>query len=600
MKSFLKYVLATVVGIILANIIFILFSLLVLIGIIGTLSLSGSKTIIRENTILRLSLDSPIADRVSGNPLENFDLLSMTPRQQTGLNQILKTIQQAAEDARISGIYLDLSDINANFGALATIEEIRDALLSFKESRKFIYSYSGMGYSQKSYYLATVADSLFVHPRTPLLLNGMSSGVTFYKETLEKIGIKPEVIRVGTYKAAVEPFIDTKMSDANREQMKAYLNSTWGTLLAGISKTRDIPVEKIHALTDNFRLYSPAEFVQEGFFDDVLYEDQMLDKLKRACSIEKDGQLKMTSLQEYQKNDNSTKGISSNKIAIIYAQGEIGEAPSSFTIGPNLAKTIRQAREDESVKAIVLRVNSPGGSALTSDIIWREVQLASETKPLVASMGNVAASGGYYIACAANHIVADPTTLTGSIGIFGLFFSGEKLMTKTLGLHTEVVNTNKHSDFGGTFPLPLPIADRPMTPYEREVMQRFVNEGYDTFLERVSQGRNMTKEQVDKIGQGRIWTGADALSIGLVDQLGGLNEAIQLAAKEAGIEEYQTIELPKPQSLFEEVFLEFSQNVKNRILKSELGEFYDFYQHHKSMLNQQGNVARIPYDITLY
>lgn len=519
MKSFLKYLLATILGIIIVHIIMFF----VFIGIIGAITSFSSPTIeVKDNTILRLSLKTAIPDRASENPLQNFNLMTMMPEKQIGLNKILEYIDNASKDSRIKGIYLDLTEINSNFGALATIDEIRNALLRFKKSGKFIYSYSNLGYSQKSYYLATVADSLFVNPETPLLLTGMSANISFYKDLLKKVGIQPEVIRVGKFKSAVEPYIETHMSDANQEQVQTYLNSLWGNIVEGISISRNIPTEKINQITDDFNIYPTEEFVKEGFFDGAIYENTMLDKLHEACGLTEEEQLSLINLENYTKVTFPTVNFAADKIAVIYAQGNIEFQQGPGSIGPELATTIRKAREDKNIKAIVLRVNSPGGSALTSDIIWKEVQLAAQTKPFIASMGNVAASGGYYISCAADTIVADPTTLTGSIGIFGLLFSGENLIKDKLGISSDVVKTNEHSDFGGGYPLPIPISDRPLTAYERNVMQTYINRGYDTFLDRVSQGRHMTKEAVNEIAQGRVWTGEDAQRLGLVDVLGGL------------------------------------------------------------------------------
>ncbi|WP_294140792.1 signal peptide peptidase SppA [uncultured Sanguibacteroides sp.] len=595
MKSFLKYTLATVVGIIIVHIFFFF----ILIGMIGAIaSMSTSTVAIKDNTILKLSLQHAIPDKASDNPIENFDFRSLTPSKQMGLNNILKSIYQAAGDSRIAGIYLDLTEINSNFGGLGSIEEIRNALLAFKKSGKFIYSYSNLGYSQKSYYLASVADSLFVNPEAPLLLTGMSAEVAFYKDLLKKIGVKPEVIRVGKFKAAVEPFIDDHMSEANREQIQTYLNSLWNTQIQGISEARHIPVEKINQLTDNFQVYTTQEFKKEGFFDGTIYEDEMLNKLKRACGQEPNQRIEIATLPDYFKSLVPNINFTADKIAVIYAQGEIGFEQNSNTIGPELAKTIRNAREDQSIKAIVLRVNSPGGSALTSEIIWREVKLAAESKPFIVSMGNVAASGGYYISCAADTIVADPTTLTGSIGIFGLLFSGEELIKDKLGISTNVVKTNEHSDFGGGYPLPLPVSSRPLTSYERNVMQNYINRGYDTFLSRVSEGRHMSKEAVNEIAQGRVWTGADALKIGLVDLLGGLDDAIQIAANKIKSTQYQIIELPTSKNPIEELILNLSETVKNQIVKSELGAYYDLYTTQKTWLSIQGAVARIPYNVS--
>lgn len=595
MKSFLKYLLATIVGIIIVHIIM----LFVFIGIIETIAnMSNPSVEIKDNTVLKLSFRNDIPDRASENPLQNFDFMTLSPAKQTGLNKILEYIDIASTDARIKGIYLDLTEINSNFGALATIEEIRNALLNFKKSGKFIYSYSNMGYSQKSYYLATVADSLFVNPETPLLLTGMSANISFYKDLLKKVGIQPEVIRVGKFKAAVEPYIETHMSDANREQVQTYLNSLWGNIVKGISTSRNISEEKINRLTDDFNIYPTEEFVKEGFFDEAIYEDTMLRKLREACGLTDEEKLSMTPLESYVNASFPTINFPKDKIAVIYAQGNIEFQQGPASIGPELATTIRKAREDKNIKAIVLRVNSPGGSALTSDIIWKEVQLAAQAKPLIASMGNVAASGGYYISCAADTIIADPTTLTGSIGIFGLLFSGETLIKDKLGISSDVVKTNEHSDFGGGYPLPIPISNRPLTAYERNVMQTYINRGYDTFLDRVSQGRHMSKEAVNEIAQGRVWTGEDALKIGLVDLLGGLEDAIRIAADKAGLNHYQITELPVEKSPFQDILLNFSQSIRTQILKSELGDFYDTYQEQKELLKIKGMVARIPYDLT--
>ena len=599
MKSFLKYLLATIVGVIIVNTFMLIICMVMFISSISLISFTSNRSVtLKDNSILKISFKDPIPDRASENPLQNLNIMTLSVNKQMGLNNILKYIDQAGKDNRIKGIYLDLTEIQSNFGALATIDEIRTALLKFKESGKFIYSYSNLGYDQKSYYLATVADSVFVNPETPLLLTGMAANISFYKDLLKKIGVEPEVIRVGKFKSAVEPYIQDHMSDANREQVQTYLSSLWGNIIKGISESRNISIEKITRLTNDFQIYPTEEFVKEGFFDGTLYEYEMLGKLNAACGISDSTQLSMITLEKYQGAAHLPLNLATDKVAVIYAQGEIGFQQSPTAIGPELAQTIRKAREDKNIKAIVLRVNSPGGSALTSDIIWKEVQLAAREKPLIASMGNVAASGGYYISCAADTIVAEPTTLTGSIGIFGLMFSGEKLIKDKLGISSDVVKTNDHSDFGGGYPLPIPISNRPLTAYERNVMQNYINRGYDSFLDRVSQGRHMTKEEVNEIAQGRVWTGEDALVIGLVDVLGGLEDAIQLAVAKAGLTEYQITELPAERNTFEEILSNLTETVKAKIVKAELGEFYDTYRSQKELLKINGMVARIPYDIT--
>lgn len=594
MKSFLKYTLATIVGFFIVNIIlFILF-----MGVIGTIATLSNKTApVKPNSILTIKLNGEILDRTSDNIFENIDFMSMTSKNNYGLNNILRSIKKAETDENIKGIYLDLTEIQGNFGALATTEEIRNALLQFKKSGKFIYSYSNLGYSQKSYYLATAADKIYVNPESPLLLAGMSSSISFYKETLKKLGIQPEVVKVGKFKSAVEPFISTEMSEANRRQVQRYLDSSWGTIVKGISERRRISIDSIHTITDKFDIYTTKQFCDWGFFDGTFYEDEMLDFLKKETGVEGKNKLNTIGLNDYRKAPQAPTTVSKDKIAIVYAQGEIGLEQSNTAIGPELAKTIRKVREDDKVKAIVLRVNSPGGSALTSEIIWREVEQATRTKPVIVSMGNVAASGGYYISCAADTIVADLTTLTGSIGIFGMFFSGENLIKDKMGIHTDVVKTNAHSDFGGSYPLPIPISSRPLTAYERNVLQNYVNQGYETFLNRVMAGRGISRDSLDAIAQGRVWTGADALKIGLVDVLGGMDDAIKIAAAKAGLDQYAISEFPVEKNPVEELLNSLTGSVKIRMMKEEMGPFYETWTKIKDITSQQGLIARIPYDV---
>lgn len=594
MKSFLKYTLATIVGVFIVHIIlFILF-----MGVVGTIATLSNKTApVKPNSILTIQLNGEIFDRTSDNLFDQIDFLSMSSKNTFGLNNILQSIRKAATDDNIKGIYLDLTEIQGNFGALATTEEIRNALLQFKTSGKFIYSYSNLGYSQKSYYLATAADKIYVNPESPLLLAGMSSSISFYKETLDKLGIQPEVVKVGKFKSAVEPFISTEMSEANRRQVQRYLDSSWGTIVKGISESRRISVDSIQAITDKFDIYTTKQFCDWGFFDGTFYEDEMLALLKKETNSDSTAKLNTIGLNDYRKAPQVSTATGKDKIAIVYAQGEIGSEQSNTSIGPELAKTIRKVREDDKVKAIVLRVNSPGGSALTSEIIWREVDLATRKKPLIVSMGNVAASGGYYISCAADTIVADPSTLTGSIGIFGLFFSGEKLIKDKMGIQTNVVKTNEHSDFGGSYPLPLPISSRPLTAYEKNVLQNYVNQGYETFLNRVMAGRGISRDSLDAIAQGRVWTGEDALKIGLVDVLGGMDDAVKIAAAKAGLGHYSIVEYPVEKNPVEELLNSLTGSIKMRMMKEEMGAFYETWAKIKNITEQQGLIARIPYDI---
>lgn len=434
------------------------------------------------------------------------------------------------------------------------------------------------------------------------MLMGLGSNLIFYKDLLDKIGIQAEIIKVGKYKSAVEPFTRTEISEANREQISAYINSLWGTMLKDIAASRHISVDSLNWLADNMNYRTTREEMAFGLYDGIWYEDQMLLFLKEKCQVAADKKLSLTSLSDYSKNlTGKTLSSGKNKIAVIYASGEIGMSQSAKAIDPELAATVRKVRQDKNVKAVVLRVNSPGGSALTSDIIWREVDLTTREKPVIVSMGNVAASGGYYISCAADTIVADPMTLTGSIGIFGQFFTGEKLIKDKLGMTSSSVKTNAHSDFGGAYPLPLPISNRPLNAYEKQVLQKYIENGYETFLNRVAQGRGMTRDQVHEVAQGRVWTGEQALQVGLVDVLGGLDDAILIAAGKAGLGKYTLSEYPVEKNPIEELFSGLSASVKAKILNAELGEYYDTYRELKELTNtRQGLVARLPYDIRFY
>ncbi|MDR1756314.1 MAG: signal peptide peptidase SppA [Culturomica sp.] len=599
MKHFLKYTLATIVGVLIVHVLL----LFLFFGIVGAMaSLGDQPAPIKEKSLLHLNFSGTITDKASGNPLSGFDFFSMQPGKSIGLNELLKSIKKAATDDRIEGIYLDLSSIQSDFGGLASAEEIRNALKTFRESGKFIYSYANLGYSQLSYYIASVADSIFVNPETPLLLAGMGGTTFFYKEMLEKMGVHVDIVKVGKYKSAVEPFTQTEMSEENRLQIQAYINSMWGTLLQGISEERNIPVDTLNWLADNLE-FRPAETEKAyGLYDGVIYEDEMIALLKEKCGLKADDKLQLAAYNDYRKAAVPGKKteVSKDKIAVIYASGQIGLAQSETAIGPELAQSIRKAREDKNTKAIVLRVNSPGGSALISDIIWREVELAAQEKPLIASMGNVAASGGYYISCAADTIVADPGTLTGSIGIFGQFFSGEKLFKEKMGIHGSVVKTNKHSDLLGGHPFGLPIGDRPLNEYEKKILQKYIEQGYETFLNRVSRGRHLTRDQVHEVAQGRVWTGEQAVQAGLVDVLGGLEEAVKIAAEKAGLENYRITEYPTEKDFFMELVSGFSASVKTNLLKKELGGYYGVYSQWQEWQNMpQGMMARLPYDISL-
>ena len=588
MKSFFKYLLASVLGVLLAGI--LMFFLL--IGGIGAMVSSQEQAVkVKSNTILHIELNQPIMDRSNKNPMESFDFSSFKPVPQLGLNDILTNIKKAKTDSDIDGIYLDLTFISAGIG---TVEEIRNALIDFKESGKFIISYSD-NYTQPTYYLASVSDKVYLNPEGLLILVGLRSEIMFYKEALEKLGVEPQIIRHGKFKSYVEPYMYNKMSDENRKQIMAYMGSIWKHVLEDISKERNISVEKLNELADNLTLKNVELAVTNNLIDGLKYKDEILTELAELTNKTDDSKIESISLRKYSKvPDRKRKSLSKNKIAVVYASGTVimGEGGEGKIGSDRISKAIRKARKDSSVKAIVLRVNSGGGSALASEVIWREVKLAQETKPVIASIGDVAASGGYYIIAPAQKIIASPNSITGSIGVFGLFFSGKELLNEKLGIHVDVAKTNKFSDIGSF--------SRPFTAEEREVFQYMVEDFYETFITKVGEGRNMTKEEVDEIGQGRVWSGVNALEIGLIDGFGGLEDAIVLAAEAANLESYRVVDFPKLKDPFQQLLEDLQGNVKASILKQELGTEYKYYQNLQYIIKQQGIQARIPYEVNIY
>ena len=588
MKSFFSNVFASLLAIVLTILLFVL----VIGGIIGSAISSGDEAkTIKANTILKIELNKPIADRGTENP---FDELSQFGGGEStmGLTTILKNIKKAKEDANIKGIYLNMNGVSAG---TASLQEIRNALLDFKESGKFIYSYADM-YSQGSYYLSSVADSIFIQPTGSIMHSGLSSQIMFFKEFLEKWGVKPVVIRHGKFKAAVEPFLGNKMSEANKEQVNSYMGALWNVLLKGISESRNIDIAELNLLADSLKVINPQSAVDNKFIDQLVYEDQIIDKLKALTEVKEGKKIKFVSLSDYTKveveKEDSDKKIK-DRIAVIYATGEIhtGKGDEKSIGSTTVAEAIRKASTNKKVKAIVLRINSPGGSALASDIIWREVVLAQKKMPVIASMGDVAASGGYYIACAADTIVASPSTITGSIGVFGLLFNMKELVNNKIGIQVETVNTNEHADALSQF--------KDLNEFERMKIQAEVESIYDIFISHVAEGRNMTKADVDSIGQGRVWAGEDAIKIGLVDIFGGLNKAIEIAAEKAKLKNYKIREYPAQKDFMEKLMEDFSLKMQSNILENELGDAYIYYNHLDKILNLEGTQARLPYSIMI-
>lgn len=585
MKDFIKFTFASVLGVVLAGIIFTILGIVTMVGMVAS---SDTETVVKENSIFVLDLEGTLSERVQDNP---FQTLMGEENQAYGLDDILASIQKAKDNEDIKGIYLQTAFLETSF---ASLEEIRHALLDFKESGKFIVAYADQ-YTQDMYYLASVADKIIVNPQGSISWHGLASQPIFFKDLLKKVGVEMQIFKVGTYKSAVEPFIATEMSDANREQVTAFLSSIWGRLLEDVSASRNIPVETLNKYANEMMDLQPAEtYLANGLADTLLYKDGVLDYLKEISGREADESLRTLSLEDMKNvKRNTPLDKSGNIIAVYYAFGGIDDttSPEEGINSEKVIKDLRKLREDETIKAVVLRVNSPGGSAYGSEQIWREVVLLKEKKPVIVSMGDYAASGGYYISCAADYIVADPTTLTGSIGIFGMFPNMEELLTDKLGLHFDMVKTNKFADMG--------TLARPFNSDERAAMQNYINNGYKLFVKRCADGRGMSVGAIEKIAEGRVWTGATAKELGLVDELGGLNKAIEIAAQKAEVEAYSLLTYPSKESFFSSLMNEGKSNYIEGQLMETLGEAYPSIKFIQNVKDMDRIQARMPFDLRI-
>lgn len=582
MLNFLKRLVGSVLTMVISF--FIIF--FVVIGIIVSSSSDAEETTIKNNSVLKINFKGQIIDR--GNDEIDIENIINQSEAKVGLNNILSSIEKAKKDDRIKGIYLNVENISAS---IATLEEIRNKLKEFKDStNKFILSYSEV-YGQSAYYISSVADEIYLHPQGMLELKGLAYQGMFFKNTLEKLEIEVQIIRHGKFKSAVEPFMLEKMSKSNRMQVSRFLTSLWGDLTKGMSEGRSLSQKEINSMAQNLLIQEADQALQYNLVDKLAFKDELVDSLKSKLNLTKDQKINFVSLNKYKDvsvKDKKTK-YSKNKIAVIYATGEIngGEGSPESIGSEGLSKTIREAREDKNVKAIVLRVNSPGGSALASETILREMDLAKEAKPVIVSMGDVAASGGYYIACQADTIVANPTTITGSIGVFGVLMNAKEMMNNKLGITIDTVKTNKHADIGTIF--------RPLTRIERQIIQNSVENVYNTFISRVSLGRNLSKEYIDSVGQGRVWTGRDALELGLVDVLGGLETAIEISSNMADLQDYRIVNLPKQKDPIEVLLQDLmGEEVRSSIVKKELGDFYDTYMELKNINSMDQIQMRMP------
>lgn len=589
MKQFFGAFFGSIVGIVIATVL----AVLIVVGVVKSSIDSTFKkdkeevSDSRKNEILRLVLDGQVNDRERENPFKDFgNMAPFGEDEGLGLNEVVRKIKFAQTDKDVKGIYLVFKNLEGGF---ASLQEIRNALSEFKKSGKFIYSYSE-NFGQKEYFLASVSSKIFLNPQGSLDWRGLNMSLLFFKQAFEKLDIEMQVFRHGKFKSAVEPFLADKMSQANRFQSETFLNSIWASMLTDIAKDRKMTVEELNRIANGLEIQFPEDAVGK-FIDAASYEDEVQAELKKKLGLKEADKLKFTDFSKYEAKVKFDAKANTSKVAVIYATGDIsgGEGSDDEIGSDRLAKAIKEARLDSKIKAIVLRVNSPGGSALASDVIWREVLLAKKAKPTVVSMGDVAASGGYYIACAADRIFAQPNTITGSIGVFGLIPNIQKALEKKLGITVDTVNTNKYSDLGTGL--------RSITPYEYNFIQQSVEKVYDTFTKRVAEGRKMTQAEVDSIGQGRVWTGSDALKIKLVDELGGLDEAIAYAVKKAKLTEYKRVDLPKQKNPFDAFLGNKESEIENRVLKNNLGPTYTYFKHLKKLSSLSGIQTRLPFEM---
>ncbi len=586
MKQFLKFTLATIVGIFITS----LLSVLIFLGVLGAIASSTeTKTVLKPNSIYELSLDGTLVDRSEDDAISTAiaEALGQNVEKTIGLDDILANIEKAKNDDNIIGIYLNGGNL---MGGIASIKEIRDALQDFKKSGKFVVAYAD-NYTQRNYYLASVADKILINPQGMLELKGLAAKTMFIKNTLDKLGIEMQIVKVGTFKSAVEPLINTKMSDANKLQVTVFMNSIWSNLLKDISASRNIPVDSLNKYADEMMMFQPTEkSKQYALVDSLVYADQVDSILKTyAKSTEEDFKPIFVSHNSMNNLEDNSK-YDKNKVAVIYAVGDITDSEGDGIVAKDLVKTINEVAKDSAVKSVVFRVNSGGGSAYASEQIWHALSVLKTKKPLIVSMGDYAASGGYYISCLADKIVAQPNTITGSIGIFGVIPNFQGFHEK-IGVTFDGVKTNKMSD--------ALALNRSFTPEERSLMQNYVNRGYELFVKRCADGRKMTPEQIKAIAEGRVWTGEDAMKIGLVDKMGNLDDAIALAAEKAKLKAYNVSEYPEKETFESKLMKSFSKDMESKFMKAQLGEQYGMFKQIQDASKLNGIQARMDYNLII-
>lgn len=585
MKEFFKYVLATIVGIILTSIIFTIITIVSVAGMVANEGTSGS---VPKNSVLRIKLQGEIVDRAGeGSPM---DFLNYGEDFTIGLDQALDALKKAAKNDRVKGIYLEAGSLGAY---PADLQELRRALVEFKESGKWIVAY-GDEYSRAAYYLCSVADEIYLNPIGSIDWSGMSSQPIFFTGLMKKIGVKMQVFKVGTYKSAVEPYINTEMSDANREQVMSYLSSIWNNMLKDVAKSRKLEVDALNSMADTTIVLCEAKtYIENKLADKLAYLSDVKDALKQRLELGEDDDLKFTNIADVAAGDNLGDKVS-EEVAVYYAYGEINDSQGRGFDQEHAITTketitdLQKLRKNKDVKAVVIRVNSPGGSAYASEQIWHEIQLLRAEKPVIISMGGLAASGGYYISCGANEIWAEPMTLTGSIGIFGMIPDASELLTQKLGLSFDVVKTNAMSDFGAM--------GRPFNANESAKLQAYVNQGYELFTGRVAGGRGMAQDSVKAIAEGRVWTGEQAKKIGLVDKLGNLDDAIEAAAKLAEVEKYTVGRYPSPEPWYMSLLDKSTNEYMESQIRAALGEYYSAFALVRRIGKMDPIQARMPFD----
>ncbi len=577
------------VGFLLSGILLVVL-LFAMVAAVLTTGGSNKGAVVSDNTVLHVSLNYPITERSSNSPLDDIRIPGLATTKTLGLNEILTAIHGAKKDDHIKGIYLDMSGLDAG---QATIEEIRNALMDFRKSGKFIIAY-GEVYTQSAYYLASVASKVYLNPEGIIEFKGFVSEIMFFKGALDKLGIDAQVIKVGTYKSAVEPYILDRMSDANRLQVTSFMGSLYDHFLGNIAASRHISKDSLFVIADSLKVRTADDAVQYRLADGLKYKDEVISALKKLTGTDPKKDIKTVSIEDYSGPQSDDAEPSSNRIAVVYATGEIagGEGSDEVMGSERLSRTLRKVRTDDKIKAVVLRINSPGGGTLASDVIWREVVLTRKVKPVIVSMGDVAASGGYYIACGADSIFAQPNTITGSIGVFGIIPNMKTLLNEKLGITFDGVKTGHYADMGGI--------DRPLTPGERLIFQQEVNRIYDGFTRRVADGRKKSREYIHSIAEGRVWSGTEALHNGLVDKLGSIADAVHSAARMAHVsDDYRLVNYPEIKDPIQSLFDTSADKVRDYFTRAQLGEQYVYYQQLKAVTRMSGIQSRLPYSITI-